>query len=253
MKRLTKAMAAIAAAVLMPAPASAQDEIETTVQADFVTGYIWRGQDLGSSAVQPTLGVAWKGISLTAWGSYQIPSSVQDGNSCRTKEIDLTLAYSNSGFNVGITDYYCLANCVDGEEPRYFLYGSGARTTAHTFEANIGYDFGFLSVQWYTNFAGLDSRTADKRDYTSYFEISAPFKLAGIDWKATLGAVPYNCAGDGFYADTNSKGFAVTNVSLGATKDIKITDKFSLPIFANLIANPSTQKLFFTAGFSLGI
>ena len=32
-------------------------EIETTVAADVVSSYIWRGQDLGSAAIQPTLGI----------------------------------------------------------------------------------------------------------------------------------------------------------------------------------------------------
>lgn len=245
-------MAAIAAAVMVSGTAMAQDKVEVTAQADLVSGYIWRGQNFGPLAVQPTLGIAWKGLSLTAWGSYQIPSTAQNGTSTRTKELDLTLGYSIGGFNVGITDYYCLSNCPDGQEARYFLYDNGKRT-AHTFEANVGYDFGFLSVQWFTNFAGVDGVTEKgKRAYTSYFEISAPFKLGGLDWKATLGAVPYSVAG-GYYTDSNSKGFAVTNITLGASKAIKITDSFSLPVFANLIANPSTQKFFFTAGFTLGI
>ena len=38
--------------------AMAQDTVETTVAADFVNQYIWRGQDLGNTAIQPTLGVA---------------------------------------------------------------------------------------------------------------------------------------------------------------------------------------------------
>ena len=30
----------------------AQEKIETTISGDFVSSYIWRGQDLGSTAVQ---------------------------------------------------------------------------------------------------------------------------------------------------------------------------------------------------------
>ena len=41
----------------------------TTVAADVVSSYIWRGQDCGSAAIQPTLGIGYKGLSLTAWGS----------------------------------------------------------------------------------------------------------------------------------------------------------------------------------------
>ena len=35
----------------------AQEEIDTSVKADFVNEYIWRGQKLGDVAVQPTFGV----------------------------------------------------------------------------------------------------------------------------------------------------------------------------------------------------
>ena len=31
-------------------------EVETTVAADVVSQYIWRGQDLGNVSLQPTLG-----------------------------------------------------------------------------------------------------------------------------------------------------------------------------------------------------
>ena len=48
---------------------TAQDKIEGTVQADIVSQYVWRGQDLGDVSLQPTLGLAYKGVSLTAWGN----------------------------------------------------------------------------------------------------------------------------------------------------------------------------------------
>lgn len=228
----------IAAMAAMALGVSAQDEVEATVSADVVSNYIWRGAKLDDAAVQPTLGVAYKGLSLTAWGSYGLTTS---GN---TKELDLTLAYSTGGFNIGITDYFC----VGSDAPKYFLYD--ADKTAHVFEANIGYDFGVLSVNWFTNFAGADARTEKgKRAYTSYIELNAPFKLGGLDWNATLGAIPYS-AGNGFY-DANAKDFAVTNLSLKASKDLKITDTFSLPVFAQIAANPSTQKAYMVFGFTL--
>lgn len=233
-----KKIVLIAAMAAMALGASAQDEVEATVSADLVSNYIWRGAKLDDAAVQPTLGVAYKGLSLTAWGSYGLTTS---GN---TKELDLTLAYSTGGFNIGITDYFC----VGSDAPKYFLYD--ADKTAHVFEANIGYDFGVLSVNWFTNFAGADARTEEgKRAYTSYVELNAPFKLGGLDWNATLGAIPYS-AGNGFY-DANAKNFAITDVSLKATKDLKITDTFSLPVFAQIAANPSTQKAYMVFGFTL--
>ena len=46
--------------------ATAQDKVETTISADIVNQYIWRGQDLGNISIQPTLGISYKGLSLSA-------------------------------------------------------------------------------------------------------------------------------------------------------------------------------------------
>ncbi len=228
----------------MSMTAIAQDEIEseskieTAISGDIVSSYIWRGQDLGNVSLQPTLGIGYKGLSLTAWGSVGLT------NSDDTKEFDLTLAYTTGGFNIGITDYWFNAG-LDPDN-RYFMYN--AHSTNHVFEANIGYDFGFASLQWYTNFAGNDGvNESGKRAYSSYVEASVPFKLATVDWTATVGVIPYATT---FYNEWTS-GFSVTNLALKATKDIKITDSFSIPIFGQVVANPRTQKAYLVLGFTL--
>ena len=214
----------------------AQDEVETTISGDIVSSYICRGQDLGNVSLQPTLGVGYKGLSLTAWGSVGLTDAAD------TKEFDLTLGYSAGGFNIGVTDYWFNAG-LDPED-RYFMYD--AHGTNHVFEATVGYDFGFASLQWYTNFAGNDGVNKDgDRAYSSYVEANIPFQLASVDWTATAGAVPF--ATD-FYGTT---GFAVTNLALKASKDIKITDSFSLPVFGQVVANPCAQKAYLVLGFTL--
>ena len=216
--------------------AKAQDTLETTIGTDLVSHYVWRGQDLGGVSVQPTLGLAYKGLSLSAWGSAGL------SNPADTREFDLTLAYTIGGFNIGVTDYWFNA----GLDPlnRYFAYA--ADCTNHVFEANVGYDFGFASLQWYTNFAGNDGLTPDeKRAYSSYVEVNVPFVLGGVDWTATAGAVPF--ATD-FYG---VEGFGVVNVALTASKDIRITDSFSIPVFAQVAANPYSKNAFFVFGITL--
>ena len=216
--------------------ATAQDKVEATISGDIVSSYIWRGQDLGSAAVQPTLGVGYKGLSLTAWGSYGLV------NTADTKEFDLTLAYTTGGFNIGITDSWFDRGGLD-PKGRYFKYD--AHGTNHVFEANVGYDFGPLSLQWYTNFAGNDYKADGKRAYSSYVEVSVPFHLAAIDWTAAVGAAPFESVQ---YVTT---GFAVTNLSLKATKDIKVTDTFSIPVFGQVVGNPCSQKAYLVFGFTL--
>ena len=222
--------------MVLSSTALAQEEIETTISGDVVSSYIWRGQDLGSAAVQPTLGVAYKGLSLTAWGSYGIADPAD------TKEFDLTLGYTVGGLNIGVTDYWFNAGLDPGN--RYFKYD--AHGTNHVFEANIGYDFGFASLQWYTNFSGNDGVNKDgDRAYSSYAEATVPFRLASVDWTATAGVVPF--ATD-FYGTT---GFAVTNLSLRADKEIKVTDSFSIPVFGQVTANPCAQKAYLVLGITL--
>ncbi len=214
----------------------AQDKVETTVAADIVNQYIWRGQDLGNVSLQPTLGVAYKGFSLSAWGSVGLTDAKD------TKEFDLTLGYATGGFNIGITDYWFNT----GLDPmnRYFKYD--AHATNHVFEANVGYDFGLASIQWFSNFGGNDGTNKDgKRAYSSYVELAAPFKLVTADWTASVGVVPFATS---FYG---TNGFAVTNISLRASKDIAITDKFSIPVFAGICANPCAQKAYLIVGFTI--
>ena len=239
----TKHIYILSLSSLLSMPLSAQDttplparegqgggSVTALLGVDLVNQYIWRGQDLGDVSLQPTLGVEWKGLSLSAWGSVGISDFSDD------KELDLTLAYSTGGFNVGITDYWF----SDGS---YFKYK--AHRTTHIWEANIGYDFGFVSVQWFTNFAGNDGvNKYGKRAYSSYFELTAPFRLGGLDWEGSIGAVPWRTT---FY-DTN--GFAVTNISLRATKDFVIKEKYHLPVFAGLTANPRSEKLYLLMGVS---
>ena len=211
----------------------AQDKVSATLGADLVNQYIWRGQDLGNVSLQPTLGVEWKGISLSTWGSVGLT------NAADTKELDLTLQYTYKGFSVGVTDYWF-------SNGSYFQYK--AHKTTHIFEAGIAYDFDFLSVAWYTNFAGDDGTNADgKRAYSSYFELSAPFQLGGLDWEATLGAVPWETTSYG------SNGFCITNVSLKATKEIQFKNGFQLPVFAGLTANPRSEKLYLLFGLSFSL
>ena len=228
------------AAMMMIAGASvmtAQDNVEATVSADVVNQYIWRGTNCGNAAFQPTLGVSYKGLSLSAWSSVGIV------NSDDAKELDLSLSYTTGGFNIGITDYWFSAGA--DPEGRYFKYD--AHSTNHVFEANIGYDFGAFSLQWFTNFSGNDYKADGKRAYSSYVELNAPFKLGGLDWDATVGAVPFEDSG--VYGGCSK--FAVTNVSLKAAKELKITDSFSLPVFAQVIGNPHDQKAYLVCGFTL--
>ena len=234
--RIIKVLTLAAVAMVSFSAANAQDKVEGSVSADVVSRYVWRGQVLGDAAVQPSASLSYKGLSLSAWGSYGFLNTED------TKEFDLTLSYTVGGFNVGVTDYWF---SYYGADNKYFEYR--AQDTSHVWEANVGYDFGPLAIQWYTNIAGADGiNKSGKRAYSSYVQLSAPFTLATCDWTATIGAVPYATS---FYSDVN--GFAVTNVALRATKAIPVCKKWSLPLFMEGSCNPSTKKGYLVVGFTV--
>lgn len=242
---MNKKLRASAIALLIALVSSnmmAQDKLEASVGADLVSGYIWRGQNLGGVSIQPSLGVSYKGISLGAWSSVGIQSE-------DTKELDLTFGYSTGGFSISVTDYWFNQGPnFKTDMPTigaYFHYGT--YSTAHVFEAQVGYDFGPFAVNWYTNFAGNDGlKKNGKRAYSSYLALSVPLTFGGLKWSVDLGMVPWETT---FYNGYTS-GFCVSEISLGAAKDIKVTHSFTIPTFAKITVNPRTEGTYFTFGLS---
>lgn len=238
----------IAGSLAISANAQGEKGVSFEVGGDFVSSYVWRGFYQGALAcVQPTLGIGYRGFSLTAWGSTSL-ADVAEGH----KEIDLTLAYEAGGFTLQVTDMWW-----DGQENnRYFHYNN--HVTGHYFEAGVGYELPFdkfpLSVAWYTIFAGGDKqdfsedRVYGRQAYSSYAELNYPFSVKGVDLEATFGFVPYRSeTGVGYEVS----GFAVTNVALKATKAIRFSKRFSMPLFVDLIANPAHEDVHLVLGFSI--
>lgn len=222
----------MAAAFALPGWTMAQETPEASVSVDLVSGYLWRGQDLGNVSIQPSVGVSYKGFSLSGWGSVGLDKE-------DTKEFDLTLGYATGGFSISVTDYW-----FDGGAG-YFHYG--AHNTTHVFEAQVGYDFGPVALNWFTNFAGDDGVNKDgDRAYSSYLSVAAPFRLGGLEWTAEVGATPWATT---FYND-GANGFEVCDISLGVAKEVKVSDSFSLPVFAKATWNPATEGAYFAVGMT---
>ena len=66
-----------------------------------------------------------------------------------------------------------------------------------------------------------------------------------MDWTAAAGVVPF--ATD-FYG---TESFALVNLSLTAATEIRVTDSFAIPVFAQVAANPYTRNAFFVVGITL--
>jgi hypothetical protein len=201
------------------------------VNADFVSRYVWRGVDFGNSpAIQPGLGVSYKGLTLGAWGSYAVASF--DGY----LEADLYVSYELPfGLSLGITDYFFPVAPI-GIEPtslslttnrfdKFFDYGN-----THFLEANLGYGIGNLSISANYMFYNGDSDV--------YVELGYTYK----DFEVFVGT------GNEVYSTTGN--FEVVNAGVGVNKEIKFSDSFSLPVSGKLIVNPNTEQMHIVFGMS---
>lgn len=133
-------------ALLLPGVIKAQ-EFSVTAKADFVSDYIWRGayQNSGFS-VQPTLGLSYGNLSLSAWGSQSLTKT--DG----AQEFDINLSYTIGGLGITVTDYWW-----NGITMPYGDYKHD-----HHFEGTLAYNFGEnfpLTLSWSTMFAETITKT----------------------------------------------------------------------------------------------
>ncbi len=99
---------------------------------------------------------------------------------------------------------------------------------------------------------GQDARKANGDIfYSSYLELSYPFKCKGLDFNVFAGGTPNKADTkkdeSGFYG--NDPG--IVNLGFTVSKDLPITEKFSLPLSASLITNPQAQNIFLVFGISL--
>ena len=209
-------------------------EVDFTLGADIVSSYIWRGGYASSAAIQPEASLSVAGFSLSAWGSVPFQGI--------EKEVDFTASYEIAGLSIALTDYWWVGEGAD----KYFMYES--RRTGHLFEATVGYTLPVekfpLSLSVNTMFAGADYFKADgKRAYSTYIFAAYPFSIKLIDLSASIGMTP----SEGIYANDLS----VVSIGLKASKELKITDSFSLPVFGEIITNPRSEEIFFVFGVSL--
>jgi len=203
------------------------------VEADFVSKYMWRGMKNGNAAIQPTIGFETGGLTIYAWGSTEF----KDENN----ELDLTVTYEYKNLMFHVNNIYTQN---DDEESNYFNYSP--HTTGHIFDAGLIYTINKrlpISVGWYTIVAGNDYKDNDKRAWSSYIELKYPFSAKGVDFEAEVGITPWK----GLYADKLN----VTNITLKASKEIRVTETFSFPIFGQLGVNPYEEQVFFVFGISL--
>lgn len=228
MKATIKRVFAFISAVIISVCAYAEENsFEVTPAADLVSSYVWRGAYQTGVSIQPSLTASYGGLSLSAWGSSDFTSLA--------KEIDFTLGYEIGGFGIAVSDYWWA-----GQGNDYLDYD------LHFYEGCLSYSFGEkcpISIAWYTMFMGEgDKNLENEQLFSSYLEAGIDFNVKDVAMNFGIGITPW----EGMYADK----FNVTSVSLLASKEIKITEDFALPLFGQIIFAPANKDAYFVAGIS---
>lgn len=226
---------------------------KVTFGTDLMNRYVWRGLDLGgrSPSIQPYASIKFgtdkHTLTLGAWSAFSTASTCND-------EIDISLTYAyNDCLNLTLTDYF-FPGLYTGMKEKYFEWS--ADSTGHLLEGTFNFSgtekvpFTFLVAM---NFYGNDARKINGDLFMSkYIEFGYKKSFEEFDFNPFIGAAldsPDTEAGETAYYLNKKAG--IVNIGLKCSRNIAITDKFSLPVQCSLITNPDMQKIYFTFGISL--
>ncbi|MBN2165756.1 MAG: hypothetical protein JW717_05715 [Marinilabiliaceae bacterium] len=207
----------VVVALFMAVGAFAQ---EFSISTDVVSRYVWRGSQFAAASVQPGIGYSNGGLSLGAWGSYDLAAGVGS-------ELDLYVGYDfDFGLGLIVTDYFFPQDPISAPKAGYFEFDS-----LHTVEVGATYSVGKISLGAYVY------ATADNNDM--YFEASYAFN---DNLSLTVGA------GNESYTDSGE--FNVCNMGLSYSKEAKLTESWTVSPFASFILNPNREQVFLVVGVS---
>lgn len=202
-----------------------------TFGADVVSRYVWRGTDFGESAsIQPALSVSSGGFEIGTWASYAM-----NPESAFANEHDLWVSYTTGPLSLGVTDYYFPnlgAGFFDFDD-----HGDGA----HYIEPFMS--FSGPSSFPVTLFAGYFAY--NDPDNSVYLNARYPFSVEGVEVSFAVGASATESVMYG------TSGFGIVDVTLAASRQVPLTESFSLPLSVAYVLNPYAEKSFLVLGLSL--
>ena len=186
--------------------------------ADVVSSYVWRGTQFGEGPhIQPYISTGKGGFEVGLWGSF--PTTAGGGGN----ELDAYISYDFGPLALTVTNYT-------------FPDGDGTYSSGGFFE-------GDLEISASTEIGGLSLMGGYFLDLETLY-IEAGFGLGDVDFAIGFGSD----SADAFYVGAGES--AVCNVSFGYSKEIKITDDYSLPLFSSFIFNPKSEAAFIVFGAS---
>ena len=200
--------------------------------ADVVSSYVWRGTQFGDGAhIQPWMELGSGAITGGIWGSFPLTGVGmvlgEDANGDPIfnggNELDLWITGDLGFMSLTVTNY-----SFPGQ---YGGYGAGT-----------GVFDGDIEISGSASLGGVDLTVGYFTDLEALY-IEAAFSAGPVDIGLGFGSD----GKDAFYAGGDS---GLVNMSFGGSKEIKITEEYSLPVFGSFIYNPDSEAAFLVFGMS---
>ena len=222
MKKLFTSFLTLAFAALFFTTFGTQKVEAQDFGADVASSYVWRGTQFGNGPhVQPWMSLGYGNLELGAWGS--VPLTAGDGGT----ELDLYVSYDLGPLALTVTNY-TFPNTSPATGGAY-VDGEGL------FEGD------YLEVSGSGSVGPIDLTVG-------YFtELEALYIEAGFSIGVVDVAIGYAGEDDSNWYVSEA---GLCNISVGGSKEVKITDDYSLPLFGSLVYNPEAESAFLVFGMS---
>ena len=195
---------------------------------DIYSSYIWRGLKFGTGAAfQPSVEFSAGGFAIGGWGSFSTGSD-------EAAEADLYASYGfdlgeNASLGITFTDYYF---------PPSMYFDKNSHFLEPMISLGLG-GFSFDAAYMFYEGAGNGDASGD-------IYLQAGYSFGAFDFTVGGGNGQYSMEDE----DEDDK-FGISNVAIGTSKEIQITESFALPISGSVIWNPSSEQFYVVVGISL--
>ena len=225
----------------------AQEKVDMTVGVDYFNRYVWRGLDIANTpSLQPTLSLGFDGFETGVWGAYTLSNQQSESD-----EIDFWIGYTHEientiSISAVIIDYYFPNVGIDFFNFNNYddeLDDGTPDPGAHTLEAGLsltGPESFPVTLSGYINFY-------NDAGNNTYFQIDYPVKINETDLNIFMGATGGSKDNSGYYGTDDLQ---VINVGAQASREIVVTESFSVPLSISFIVNPNAEISYLVAGFS---
>lgn len=214
----------------------------TDLGADFFSSYVWRGMQIDASPnIQGWGEFGIFGLKAGIWASSNFNGTFS--------ETDFYVGYDIGNFGVSLTDYFI------GND-NFFSFKK--EETIHVGELILNYTISesfplqiSAGLVVYGDDFKIDSYDlngdpvfSDKKNYSNYFELTYPLTVGNTE----IGFIIGGTASESYFLGSDDA--AIINTGISLAKEIRITDKYSLPISFSFTVNPHTESIYSVFGIS---